>query len=301
MKLYLFIFLSAIFLLTACNADDNTAKPTDDNGTISETVLPKGKYIVEDQTTPVITTINTGGSFNGYGSKDSAGKTAVIPNTIQEKENNLKRRYKNAMVFHADDTMKIKKAYIATLVLGRDQILGNLKAEATDGSANATDNEIKVDTTIEIGTKMKAKLMDMSGDEKKGFEIEFLGVPGSDEQKVSDKRKKATWQWRLKPLTPGKQELKLSITLIEKDGEPVNLPVKNISVVIFAEKQSFLDTVGSFFISENIKWVLTVILIPIFIAWLTSRIRYKHDNNRSSNRTKKAHQQTDNDSPAQTI
>jgi hypothetical protein len=288
MKLHLLLLCSFITLVTACSSPDSSTSRNGNDGTISETALPKGKLIVEEETRPVNTPVNNGGSINGYDSNNGENKTTDIANIPQDKKENLKRRFKNALVFHADDTMKINKAYIATLVLGKDQILGNLKADAVDGNTNVSDNEIKMDTTLEIGTKMRATLVDLGVDEKKGFTIEFLGRPGSEEQKISEKRKKATWQWKLTPLTPGLQELKLSISLIEKDDEVVNLPVRNIPVVIFAEKESFLDMVGGWFKGENVKWMLSVILIPIFIAWLTSRIKYKHDSNRRSEAAKNA-------------
>ncbi len=277
MKPIFLLLCSFIILINSCNDPVTSTPVKEGDGTISETTLPKGKYIIEDEIKPNKPTITEQTSINGLGKKDSENNinNNIIPQ--QDKDNNLKRRYKNLLVFHADDTMKIKKAYVATLILGKDQVLGSLKTEAFDGSSNGGDKEFKTDTTIEIGTKMRATLFDMSDDEKEGFKIEFLGIPGSEEQKISEKRKKARWQWRLTPLKPGLQELKLSVTLIEKDDEAVNLPVRNIPIVIFAEKESYLDKIGGFFVGENIKWILTVILIPIFIAWITSRIKYRHE------------------------
>ena len=173
--------------------------------------------------------------------------------------------------------MKIKKAYIASLVLGKDQILADLKDEVLTTSGGAPDDKIKLDTTLEIGTRMRAKLVDMSGASNKGFDIELIGGEDGAEQNITDTRKKAIWQWKLTPLTPGQQELTLAISVIEKNGDRVTLPTRNIPVLIFAEKQSFLSQVGDFFTDTNSKWLITAICIPILIAWFTTRMRHIHD------------------------
>ena len=121
---------------------------------------------------------------------------------------------------------------------------------------------------------MKARLIDMSGAENKGFIIELLGGEESATQSINEKRKKVMWQWKLTPQTPGMQELRLSINVVERNGEMVNLPAKNISVIIFAEKETILAQVKSFF-DEYGKWILATVLIPVFVAWFTTRMRNK--------------------------
>lgn len=271
MKTLSLIVLSFFFLFTGCNNADNTARPDTSDGNISETTLPKGKYIVEDEN-PVKSTEPEPETISGY------NKHAATPhtNTASSQTEDIKRRYKNLLVFHADDTMKIKKAYIATLVLGKDQILGDLKEEVLE-SSNANDDKIKQDTTMEIGSKMRARLVDMSGATNKGFDIELIGGDDAAEQSITDKRKKAIWQWKLTPLTPGQQELTLAITVIENNGDRVTLPTRNIPVLIFAEKESFLSQVGSFFSDNNSKWLVTAIVIPIIIAWFTTRMRHRSE------------------------
>lgn len=245
---------------------DNTAE------TITETSLPKGKYVLEDdiksnaaQTTALgdVKNNNTGTAENSTASATDA-------------EHRLKHRFKNLLIFHANDTMKINKSYLATLVLGKDQVLEELKAEVLEADGSADDN-IKQDTSFETGSKMKARLIDMSGAEKKGFTIELIGGEDAAVQSITAKRKKTIWQWKLTPQTPGLQELKLSINVIEKDGEVVNLPARNIPVVIFAEQEGFFASIGSFFKNENTKWLLSAILIPVFLGWYTTKRKNKKD------------------------
>lgn len=263
-----------LLLITGCNnASTNTsseaAVPPSEN--ISESALPPGKMIVDDEKVVNNTTAANGAAndYNTAPANNDAGNSANADNL-------LKRRFKNLLVFHADDTMKIKKAYIATLILGKDQVLGTIKEEALE-SSNASDENIKHDTSVDIGSKMRARLIDMSGATNKGFDIELLGGEEAATQSITEKRKKAIWNWKLIPQTPGQQELKLAITILEKDGESVTLPTKNIPVLIFAEKESFIDSVGSFFKNDSTKWILSAIIIPIFLAWITSKIKYRHD------------------------
>jgi hypothetical protein len=262
MKPYLHFIIILLFIAAGCNNADDTTANNNSNGEITESTLPKGKLIVDDDDTK-----NNAGH-------DSA--TTTQNTKVPTPAEGLKRRYKNLLVFHADDTMKIKKAYIATLILAKDQVLATIKDEALE-SSNAGNQDFKHDTTVDIGNKMRAKLMDMSGALNKGFDIELIGGDEAATQSITEKRKKAIWNWKLTPLTPGQQELKLSINIIEKDGESVTLPTKNIPVMIFAEKEGFWESVAGFFKNENTKWILTAILIPIFIAWITSRVKYRHE------------------------
>jgi hypothetical protein len=245
---------------------DNTA------ATIAETSLPKGKYVLEDdiKSNPAQTT--------ALGDVKNNNTVAAESNSASNTDavNQLRHRYKNLLIFHANDTMKINKSYLATLIMGKDQVLEELKTEILEGDAANTDN-IKQDTSFEIGSKMKARLIDMSGAENKGFTIELIGGEEAATQSITAKRKKTIWQWKLTPQTPGLQELKLSINVIEKDGEVVNLPARNIPVMIFAEPEGFFSSLGSFFKNENTKWLLSAILIPVFLGWYTTKRKNKKD------------------------
>lgn len=273
-------FIPFLLLLVAgCNnASTNTSSEAAvPSQNISESALPPGKTVVDDEKIASNNTADNGAA-NGINNTPNNTDAGAAANA----DNLLKRRFKNLLVFHADDTMKIKKAYIATLILGKDQVLGTIKEEALE-SSNASDENIKHDTSVDIGSKMRARLIDMSGATNKGFDIELLGGEEAATQSITEKRKKAIWNWKLIPQTPGQQELKLAITILEKDGESVTLPTKNIPVLIFAEKESFIDSVGSFFKNDSTKWILSAIIIPIFLAWITSKIKYRHDVKASDN------------------
>jgi hypothetical protein len=273
---YLVFFIS-IFSFAGCT-QNNTPAIGDNAQEITETILPKGKYVLDDD---VKASTTNPAALNGINNSGAAADSKT--DTPADEVKNLKRRFKNLLVFHANDTMKINKSYLATLILGKDQVLGDLKAEVTEQS-NASAEDIKQDTTLEIGTKMRARLIDMSGAGNKGFSIELIGGEEAATQSINAKRKKIIWQWKLTPQTPGLQELKLSINVIEKDGQTVNLPARNIPVVIFAAEEGMLSSVGSFFKNDNTKWILSAILIPIFIAWFSTRMKNKANEKRGDGR-----------------
>jgi hypothetical protein len=278
MKRYLFIFLPAIFLFTACSNKEKTVTTVGADGTITETALPKGRFIIDDET--ALTNIpQDPTTFNGHNRQDT---TARITTVKEDPEANLKRRYKNLLVFHADDTMKINKSYIATLILAKGQILAEMKAEVLETST-ATQKRVKEDTTIEIDNTMKAVLKPMEDGIDKGFEIERMGDEDAVEQKITDKRKKLMWQWKIKPLTKGQQNLVLTISIRDKDGVKVNLPVRKIDVVIFAEEESVTSKVVSFF-EKNYQWLLATLLLPLFLGWYNARMRHNFDKKMSQER-----------------
>lgn len=190
-----------------------------------------------------------------------------VGGSTAEKKQQLVKKYNSLLVFHANDTMEVKQVYTATLALARNAELEPLKMRVLKES-EATDDKVLVDSTIELGKRMKATLVDWSSAAEPSFSIKAMG---SDEQNLS-KTKEAIWQWRIEPLKAGPHKLKLSIQVILSDGDQINLPVRNIPIIIFAKKVSFATKVGNFF-SNYWQWVITAILLPILIAWLTTRIR----------------------------
>ncbi len=279
MKLNLFLLIAAVLLLAGCNKSGDANLPITSNNEVSEASLPKGKYVIEEDNT-VRGIDNNPGSINDYQGNKTNPNTGQ-PENSSSSYDDLKRRFKNMLVFHADDTMKIKKAYLATLILGKDQVLGDMKQEVLE-SSKSSNQKITQDATIDIGSKMKARLIDMGGSGNKGFDIELIGGEEAATQRITEKRKKVIWQWKITPLMPGQQELKLSINVIEKDGETVNLPARNIPVIIFEEKEGLGTMVSVFLKNETTKLVLSAVLIPIFVAWITIRMRHKQDKKSSS-------------------
>lgn len=188
-----------------------------------------------------------------------------------EGKQQLVKNFTTLLVFHADDTMQVNKAYLATLALAKNANLAELKEKVLDASDASDDNAI-VDTTIHLGKRMKAKLVDMSPRNDPSFYIEEMG---NEEQNLNSS-KEAYWNWKIEPLKEGEHELKLSIQVILSDDDRINLPPRDIKVTIFAQKVSVSTKIGNFF-SNYWQWIITGILLPIFIALLTNRIRRAND------------------------
>jgi phosphoribosyl-ATP pyrophosphohydrolase len=284
MKPGLLLTLAFSLFIASCSNKEKTVTTVAADGTITETALPRGRFIVDDATT-VSNIPQDPTTLNGINGQND--KPAKDP--VKEKAADLKRRYKNLLVFHADDTMKVNKSYIATLILGKDQILADVKEEVLETSSTGKKN-VKEDTTIEIGNTMKAVLKSMEDGIDKSFEIERLGDEDAAEKKITDKRKKLMWQWKIKPLTRGQQNLVLTISIREKDGEKVDLPVRKIDVLIFAEPESIMSKVGTFF-EKNFQWMLATLLIPLFMGWYNARMRHKFDRRMAQERELRERQQ----------
>jgi len=286
------ILLSVVFILTvfqSCNSGTGSSSTENialNENEITEAALPKGKYVIEEPAkpidkpiviTPVITPI---GGNNPR--KDEANKGTSTSKPGETKEESLQKKYRSLLVFHADDSMEVNKPKLAVLVLAKNESVEKLKMEVLE-EANAQDEKIKTDTTIDLGSKMKARLIPFGGLEN-DFKIEPLG---DDEQSFKADRKKILWQWKITPLKAGEHELKLTIQIIEKDGEAVSLPARNIPVVIFAREEKFMSKVGNFF-STKYEWIITAVMIPIIIAFLSARVKNRSQKNSGTQPDNKA-------------
>jgi hypothetical protein len=174
---------------------------------------------------------------------------------------NLVKKFNNLLVFHIDDTMEVKTVYTATLALARNAAIGPLKIKVLEESGTSGD-DVLLDTTIELGKRMKANLKDMSPSDNKSFKIEPFGT---DEQNLN-KSKESYWQWSIEPLKEGSHKLMLSIQVILSDEDKVNLPARNIPIMIYSKKVPF---------TNYWQWLITAILLPIIIALLTNTLKQR--------------------------
>lgn len=236
---------------------------------IKEAPLPPGKQALEDEISlPSTTDSDPAMMGNADG---GTGKTGLSKVNLSDPEL-MKKKFKSLLMFHADDTMEVNKPRLATLILSKDELLGRIKAEVLEQSNSTKEDATRMDTLVDLGSKMKARLISFgSTSNENAFNIEPLG---DDIQSFKSDRKKIIWQWKITPLKPGMQELKLSIQIIEKDGEAVSLPARNIDVLIFAKPESYMTRAGNFF-EKYWQFLITAILIPIITAWVSSMIKNK--------------------------
>lgn len=258
--------------LSGCSEDKTGEQATDSVSQIQEEQLPPGQQVLELPVRPVR---NLPENVTPLGSKDlkpASDETGTAGGS--DKAFSLTKKYERLLMFHVRDTMEVKKPKLATLVLSRNSSVIELKEDVLE-SERPKLKEITTATDVEFGSKMKARLISF-GDEndEESFKIEALG---DDEQTFRENRKKLIWQWKVTPLKEGKHELKLSVQVLEKDGEATSLPAKNISVTIHATKRTTMQQIGGF-LERKWEFVVTAILIPVIIAVVTSAIRNKGEN-----------------------
>jgi hypothetical protein len=247
LRTFIYCFVISCFLLFSCNSasdPDATSESAEYRHLENFEVNPESEY------------------------KDPYWDNPAIGADPTEKTNLLKK-FNNLLVFHVDDTMEVKTVYTATLALARNAAIGPLKIKVLEESV-ASGDDVLVDTTIELGKRMKANLKDISPKDEKSFEIDPLGT---DEQNLS-KTKESYWQWSIEPKKEGPHKLILSIQVILSDDDKINLPARNIPIMIYSKKVPFMSKVGSFF-SNYWQWLITAILLPIMIALLTNSLKQR--------------------------
>jgi hypothetical protein len=183
---------------------------------------------------------------------------------------------KNLLVFDTKDTMKLDTSYIATLALGKNISLEDLTEKIK--KIKQPGGKIKVtDTTLEIGVQMKARLDDKAPEKDPNFSIKMVGT-GSDIRTYDPKKNKMVWQWTVTPLKEGYHDLALSISMIDKAGIASDPETKWYSITIFSEKKKNAPGNGfGTFLGKNWQWLISAIIIPLFIAWFTTYRRRKNE------------------------
>ena len=277
---FFYLILSAISF-TSCGDGGNSSVSSVDSSAshstsqaindINEAELPKGKPVIAEDVNYIPNNNNSNVPLGKITTRDIKNNTTDIKSEQESKEDYLKKKFKSLLVFHADDTMEVNRPKLATLVLSKDETIANIKLKVLEAS-NATDQKSINDTAIELGSKMKAKLVSFGGSKAdNSFEIEALG---DDIQSFKADRKKLMWQWKVTPLKPGQQELKLSIQIIEKDDGGINLPTKNIPVIIFAKPESYISEVTGF-LKNQYQWIIGI-AVAILTTIISTRAKNKN-------------------------
>ncbi len=182
-------------------------------------------------------------------------------------------KVKNAMIFHIDDTMQIGSGYKVTLALGKDLSIGDLKAEV-QMSTNAKAEDLRTDTTLKVAAEMRARLKDLSPAGEKSFDITSLSESGDIQEINEETDNKAFWQWNVIPLKEGKHRLELVVDIVLDKKRSIFLPSRTMDVMIYSKSESIGAKFSAFF-EKYWQWMITAIIIPIIIAWLTTRIRQR--------------------------
>lgn len=200
--------------------------------------------------------------------EDTSRLTGIKPSEVI-----IADKVKSAMVFHIEDTMQIGTGYKVTLALGKDLSLDDLKAEV-QLSTNAKAEDLKTDTTLKVAAEMRARLKDLSPAGEKSFDITSLSESSDIQELNEETDNKAFWQWNVIPLKEGKHRIELVVDIVLDRKRSIFLPSRTMDVMIHARSESVGAKFSGFF-EKYWQWLITAIIIPIIIAWLTTRIRQR--------------------------
>ena len=241
-RLFHLLLLPLIILFTQCNNNAST------DTTVEDTAIAP-----EDTST-----------LSGIKTSD-----VVISETVR-----------NALIFHIDDTMRIGTGYKATLALGKDQVLEDLEKEMQEAT-DAQMSDLKVDTSLRVEAEMRARLKDLSPASDRSFDISALSEDGDVQEINEETGNRAFWQWNVVPLKKGKHKLQLVVEVVLNKKRAIYLPSKTMEVIIDAKAESYGAMFGSF-MEKYWQWFITAIIIPLIIAWVTTRIRQRQQAGQSA-------------------
>lgn len=131
--------------------------------------------------------------------------------------------FKGKVAYHIPDTMIRNEISFVTLTISKSKetqklriSVANLRKDIPQKYKSKFESKIVIDTLIEIGRYVDAKLTDAASTDKvKDFTIKLLGDSSTqpifiDKDSISETK----WKWAVTPLTSGKKHLSLSISIL---------------------------------------------------------------------------------------
>ncbi len=150
-------------------------------------------------------------------------------------EEDLIEDLEGSMFYHVKDTMAYGVDELVSMGISANELLekDEFVIKGLSGSVKSAEVEKK---DIEIGLRMKASLIDPSGNK---FKITPLEKNEERELDFLNKEQLSLWQWNVMPLTEeqGKHRLQFAVSKV-KEGLSDPIPVKVVDVFVIV-KQSF--------------------------------------------------------------
>ena len=116
------------------------------------------------------------------------------------------------------------------------------------------DDETVYTESIRIAPVMKARLIDVSGD---NFKI----IPITPEEQFLEFNSYTRWVWNVTPLSEGNHQLSLSVDVVLND-KGKTIEVYDDFIYVYST-QSTISKIWDF-IAENWKWFLSSLVLPLF-------------------------------------
>lgn len=157
------------------------------------------------------------------------------------------------LVYQLPDTMIYKKTYIIKIRINRDTL---------DKAILKNIEKITKTTSIKTTEKMEVLIVDPSSE--KSFEI----VKSNDETQHIESDDYTEWVYGVTPIKSGKLKINIVISIIKSDGKKQIVYIDTVYV-----KSNPVRSVNDF-LTENWKWLITTIIIPI-VGWYYNKKRKK--------------------------
>jgi len=156
---------------------------------------------------------------------------------------------KGRIVYKIPDTMKVRTAYKVFIRIAKSKATKSIY----DGISGAVTSSV-----IPVTETMEVKLIDLSPDDNKAFEI----VGGNDAVQIIDSGDTYTeWSWSVTPVLTGNSKLKIVVSIIRNDKRKDIVYEDSVNV----ERDVVNQT--KFFFHKYWQWLFSTLIIP-FGIWL---------------------------------
>jgi len=184
-----------------------------------------------------------------YNSKD--GGVAIEPE--KPKEYTI-----GDITYVMNDTMIIGKINIVNMTISHKIKISDVISDVKTFTPTNTKTK-----KIRIAPTMRARLIDPTG-------YNFIITPITNEEQFIEDSDYTIWEWDIKQKKKGNHEIRLSVDII------INNNSKSIKVfddMIYVYSDDTIIEKIIIFILDNWKWLITTLIIPIFIFFYRKKIR----------------------------
>lgn len=243
MKNIISILLFIVILFTSCNSKNTREK------SYMVSIDTIGTKIVKDKQDPlqILKTNNVADSL----------QLKTLEDVIKKEENkigSINHIVKDTMEYDVSDTVEMTISYNCP----KEIIVDNVKTFKKHKSKSKSKNNV-VTQTIKITPEMRARLIDPSGES-------FIIIPVTDTVQIVEMKDSTytLWQWRVKPINYGDQNLVLSVDMII-DGYKKSIKIYQDKIFVhigfWTKAWNFIQLYW-----EYLTYAVTSILA--IIAWL---------------------------------
>ena len=162
------------------------------------------------------------------------------------------------ITYYIPDTMKVGVEFKVNLRIG--------KKNSVSISAGLPSTSVKKE--IRVGRTMQA-IIEQTAPDSSDFKIDALNTAI---QSIENDTSFTTWEWSIVPLRSGKHGLKL-VVVIKENNLTKDIPVYEDNIYVYSSP--FYS--AKHFITENWKYFMSSMIIPVIGWWFNKRRKKKQD------------------------